>query len=224
MTRARRIIAAAVLSPALLTGCTDWAGYDLDYFWAYIPPLATMRSSVGYDPYAMPRLPPEHSVPVAGAFGAAPAPFGSAQLDSVAATLVNPFAGGASPEVLARGEALFAAQCAICHGPTGAGNGPIIGAGKFPFSLPVNGGAAVGRSDGYLYGVITVGRGLMPPYGEKLGHADRWAVVEYVRQLQRAGGAVPAAAGAAAPPAAAGGGAAAPTGVGAPDAAAGVEP
>jgi mono/diheme cytochrome c family protein len=194
LTRARRFIAAAALSPVLLGGCTDWAGYDLDYFWGYIPALATMRNSVVLDPYEMPRLPPEHSVPIAGEFGNAPGPFTQAQLDSVAATLTNPFAGGGDPTVLARGEVLYASQCAICHGPTGAGNGPIIGAGKFPFSLPVSGGTAVGRSDGYIYAIIAAGRGLMPPYGEKLGHGDRWAVVEYVRELQRAGGAAPAAA------------------------------
>ncbi len=198
MIRARRLIAAAALSPLLLAGCTDWAGYDLDYFWGNFPALATMRTSVSFDPYEMPLLPPEHSVPMAGEFGFAPAPFTQAQLDSVAATLVNPFAGGAAAGVLERGEALYAAQCSVCHGPAGAGDGQVIGGGKFPFSLPVNGGTAVSRSDGYIYGVIAVGRGLMPPYGEKLGHADRWAVVEYVRELQRAGGGPPATAPAAA--------------------------
>ncbi|HEX6925717.1 MAG TPA: c-type cytochrome [Longimicrobiaceae bacterium] len=189
MTRVRRIFAAALLSPVLLSGCTDWAGYDLDYFWGNFPALATMRPGVGYDPYEMPRLPAENSVPVASELGPPPAPFTQAQLDSVAATLVNPYAGQATPEVLARGEALFAAQCAVCHGPGGAGDGTVIGPGKFPMATPLNTGTALTRSDGYIYAVMTVGRGLMPPYGEKLGHADRWAVVEYVRSLQRGGGA-----------------------------------
>jgi mono/diheme cytochrome c family protein len=61
------------------------------------------------------------------------------------------------------------------------------------------------RSDGYLYGVIAVGRGLMPAYGEKLNHADRWALVGYMRELQRAAGATGA------PPAVAPAAAAAPT-------------
>ena len=43
-------------------------------------------------------------------------------------------------------------------------------------------------SDGYLYSIIRYGRGLMPRYGDKVyRHEDRWAVVNYVRQLQRAG-------------------------------------
>jgi hypothetical protein len=39
--------------------------------------------------------------------------------------------------------------------------------------------------------VVDVGRGMMPAYGERLTHLDRWAVVEYVRELQRRAGAVP---------------------------------
>src|SRR5690606_26836659 len=163
--------------------------------------LASTRASVSFDPYEMPRLPPEHSVPIGAEFGNASGRFTQAQLDSVGATLTNPFSGAGSAEVLARGEAMYAAQCSVCHGPAGAGDGSVVGAGRFPFSLPVSSGTAVGRSDGYLYGIIAVGRGLMPPYGEKLNHSDRWAVVEYVRELQRAGGAMPAAAPAVATPA-----------------------
>ena len=193
MTRVRRLAMAAIFSPVVLSGCTDAAGYDLDYLWGRSPALASLRTSVALDPYDAPRLPPENSVPVAGEFGPAPAPFTQAQLDSVAGTLVNPFAAGAPPEVIARGEVVYANQCAVCHGPTGNGDGSVIGAGRFPFTLPVNGPAAAIRSDGYLYGIVAVGRGLMPPYGDKLNHGDRWAVVEYMRELQRSTGATPAA-------------------------------
>jgi mono/diheme cytochrome c family protein len=40
-------------------------------------------------------------------------------------------------------------------------------------------------SDQYLYAMIRVGRGLMPEYGSRITHFDRWSVVNYVRQLQR---------------------------------------
>jgi mono/diheme cytochrome c family protein len=184
------------LSFATLSGCTDWAGYDLDTFWDKVPILSTMHRSVTYDPYEMPRLPAEHSVPFENPNGDIPGHFAQAQLDSVAATLHSPYT---TPDeaVLVRGKVVFDTQCTPCHGPEGAGNGPIIGPGKFPFALPLNGAATAGRSDGYIYGVMTVGRGLMPPYGEKITSLDRWAVVAYVRQLERQGGA--AAAPAAAP-------------------------
>lgn len=181
------------------TGCTDWAGYDLDYFWDTIPALSTMRSSVTFDPYDMPRLPAPNSVPNATGNGDVPGPFAQTQLDSAAATLTNPFAGSANPAVLARGQAVYGNQCFACHGPTGAGNGPVVGPGKFPMAPALNGAATAGRSDGYLYGVIVVGRGLMPAYGERITHNDRWAVVSYLRELQRQGGAP-----ATPPPAAAG--------------------
>jgi hypothetical protein len=44
------------------------------------------------------------------------------------------------------------------------------------------------RTDGYIYGMIRVGRGLMPPYGHQVAHFDRWNIVNYVRQLQRNAG------------------------------------
>jgi mono/diheme cytochrome c family protein len=180
------------------SGCTDWAGYDLDYLWSAFPVLSTMRSSIAYDPYDMPRLPPEGSVPLSTPNGNTPPPFAPTQLDSAAATLANPFAAGASAAVLARGQFVYNTQCSVCHGPQGAGNGTVIGPGKFPFAPPINNGA---RSDGYIYAIVTVGRGLMPAYGEKVTHTDRWAVASYVRNLS--GGAAPAAAAPApAPPAA----------------------
>jgi mono/diheme cytochrome c family protein len=171
-----------------MSGCTDWAGYDLDYLWSAFPVLSTMRRSVTYDPYDLPRLPPENSVPLATGNGNTPPPFPQASLDSAAATLRNPFAGGAGAPVLARGQFVYATQCAPCHGPQGAGNGPVVGPGKFPIAPAVNSSATAARSDGYLYAVVVVGRGLMPAYGEKITHTDRWAVVSYLRQLQAQSG------------------------------------
>ena len=193
MTRinARKARALTVVGALAVVGsaCTDWAGYDLDYFWDAIPALSTMRSSVTFDPYDMPRLPPPNSVPLSTGNGDVPPPFAQIALDSAAATLVNPLAGNADPAVLARGQQVFNTQCFSCHNTDGAGNGPVVGPGKFPMGPAINGAATAGRSDGYIYAVIAVGRGLMPAYGERVTHNDRWAVVNYVRQLQRGGGA-----------------------------------
>jgi mono/diheme cytochrome c family protein len=43
-------------------------------------------------------------------------------------------------------------------------------------------------SDAYLYAMIRVGRGLMPEYGSRISHFDRWNVINYVRQLQQQAG------------------------------------
>lgn len=178
---------AVVASAWALAGCTDWAGYDIDVAAGKVPQLATMRRSVIPDPYAMPRLPAPGTVPVTHPQGDVPAPYTATQLDSIGAVLRNPYSN--EPAVLARGRVQYATNCAVCHGPAGAGNGTVVGPGKFPFAPPVNGAATAQRSDGYIYGVIDVGRGLMPPYGSRITHADRWAIVSYVRELQRVAGA-----------------------------------
>ena len=38
--------------------------------------------------------------------------------------------------------------------------------------------------DGYLFGVITNGFGLMPAYAYPIPVADRWAIIAHVRTLQ----------------------------------------
>ncbi len=192
MTTARLLATAAGI--LALAGCTDWAGYDLDMSTGKVPQLATMRRSPIPDTYEMPRLPAEGTVPVAHPLGDVPGPYTQLQLDSAAATLVNPLQPDA--QVLARGQVQYTNSCMVCHGPAGDGKGPVVDPKKFPFAPPINGAATAGRSDGYIYAVIDVGRGLMPPYGERLSHLDRWAVVAYVRDLQRRAGAVPAPAGA----------------------------
>jgi mono/diheme cytochrome c family protein len=42
----------------------------------------------------------------------------------------------------------------------------------------------VALTDGYIYTLIRVGRGIMPAYAHQIAHYDRWHVVNYVRQLQ----------------------------------------
>ena len=204
MTTAKKLALAAFVC-TVLPACTDWAGYDIDVAGGKVPQLANMRRSVIPDPYAMPRLPAPHTVPSGSPMGDVPAHFSSAQLDSVAPTLRNPYAGGAPQAVLARGAVVFNNNCMVCHGPQGGGMGPVtqqvtVGGktfGRFPAAPAINGSLTAARSDGYIYAVLTAGRGLMPPYGERVTHGDRWAVVEYVRSLQSAAGAAPVRGGAA---------------------------
>lgn len=180
----RRAFGLLALSALGVTGCTDAAGYDLDYILSRAPFVATMRTTVAYDDHTLPRLPAPGTVPVSSPAGEVIPTFTQAQLDSVGAVLTNPVP--VSPEVLERGETLYRNQCFVCHGAQGEGNGPVVGNGRFPLGPTLVGGTAPARSDGYLYGVIRVGRGLMPAYGERSSHTDRWAMVHYIRQLQQA--------------------------------------
>jgi mono/diheme cytochrome c family protein len=173
-------VAAAVLG---LTACTDWAGYDLDKASGAVPAFSTMRDDVSPDPYQMVREPVPGTEPALHPLGDVPGRYSQTQLDSIAPLLVNPLRP--TPQVLERGRRVYESNCSVCHGTRGEGNGPVVNAQtKFPFAPALNGAATQARPDGYIYAVVDVGRNFMPPYGARITHADRWAVVTYVRQLQ----------------------------------------
>jgi mono/diheme cytochrome c family protein len=160
----------------------------------------SMRDSPSFDPYENTLMPPDGSVPFSMAnYPASPGAFnlgetdGTAmmppltQLDMVAfpekaSAYVNPVP--ATEESLARGEVMFARTCVPCHGNAGAGDGLVTQAGMLSQSLLVE--PVLSRTDGYLYGMIRVGRGLMPAYGHQITNFDRWHIVNYVRTLQAA--------------------------------------
>jgi mono/diheme cytochrome c family protein len=178
---ARRALLAVAALGAM--ACTDWAGYDLDRASGAVPAFSTMRNDITPDPYQMPREPVPGTVPTQHPLGDVPAPYTQSQLDSIAPTLTNPLPR--TPQVLARGKLQYERNCTVCHGALGDGQGSVINAQtKFPFAPALNAGPTQGRSDGYLYAVIDAGRNLMPPYGSRITHLDRWAIVHYVRQLQ----------------------------------------
>jgi mono/diheme cytochrome c family protein len=178
----RSALGVLALGTLPLSGCTDWAGYDLDYLWGYIPALSTLRGSVAYDPYELPRLPAENTIPVASPEGISLPDFPQTALDSAAATLSNPLQP--TPEVLSVGKRLYLNQCAMCHGANGGGNGTVVGPGKFPFAPAINGQAGTPRPVEYVFAIITTGRGLMPPQGYKLSYPEQWALATYVEYLQ----------------------------------------
>lgn len=88
--------------------------------------------------------------------------------------------------MLERGRHLYETYCVVCHGGFGSGTGVTVQYGQAP---PANYHSDRLRqaTDGYIYQVITEGKGLMGPYGPSIKPEDRWKVVAYVRALQRAG-------------------------------------
>jgi len=181
--RSIRLSIGAIATSIILTGCGDVGPMTLlDDALAAIPWFSSMRESVSYDRYEMPRLPVEGTVPMHSPGGEVPAPFTTADLDDVAAALENPLPRDSA--VLFRGERGYRAHCAVCHADDGSGVGPVVAPDKFPMPMPLTGSSTRGRTDGYIYGVIRVGRGFMPPYADRIPHEDRWAIVHYVRELQ----------------------------------------
>jgi putative copper export protein/mono/diheme cytochrome c family protein len=84
------------------------------------------------------------------------------------------------------GRDVFAANCAICHGVEGRGDGVL--AGQLPVR-PADLTAAHlwGHRDGELFWWISSGRPApdgapaMPPFAATLSAADRWSVIDFVR-------------------------------------------
>lgn len=185
--RARMGVLAAAVLALVSGGCTQ-----VDDAWAAIPFLSMLRDAPSYDPYEMTRPAPPHSVPFEAPMGEVLPPIvpTDAGLRAFAAEHANPVAVDSAS--LARGQAMYERYCLVCHGPEGMGRqtGPVTATGAYPaIAPPVASGTAVALSDGYIYGITRVGRGLMPPYGDRITHTDRWHIVNYIRSLQGAGGA-----------------------------------
>lgn len=86
--------------------------------------------------------------------------------------------------VLERGQKLFDTYCAVCHGTKGDGAGFIVP--KFPQPPPLFSDKVTQWPDGRIFHVMTRGQNLMPSYASQMTADERWAVVHYVRVLQRA--------------------------------------
>ncbi|MBI5283065.1 MAG: cytochrome c [Candidatus Solibacter usitatus] len=89
-------------------------------------------------------------------------------------------------EVLLRGQNKFNVYCSPCHDRTGSGRG-IVPAKATWIPGNMHDERVVNFVDGEIFHVITMGRRSMPGYRFQIQEKDRWAIVAYVRALQRAG-------------------------------------
>lgn len=87
--------------------------------------------------------------------------------------------------LMARGKERFTIYCAPCHGALGDGNGITkqYGMGATP---SYHDDRLRQMAEGEIFNTITHGKNNMLPYADKLKPADRWAVIFYLRALQRA--------------------------------------
>jgi mono/diheme cytochrome c family protein len=88
-------------------------------------------------------------------------------------------------ELLARGRERFTVFCSPCHSAVGDGNGiatkyGMLKAGNFHEPRLVQ------MTDGELFQTVTKGKNQMPSYASQVPGPDRWAIIAYVRALQRA--------------------------------------
>jgi mono/diheme cytochrome c family protein len=93
--------------------------------------------------------------------------------------------------LLARGRERFNIHCAACHGLSGNGNGPVhlraeqLQEGTWTPPTDLTSEVVRGRPNGHIFNTITNGIRNMSAYGPQIDVPDRWAIVAYVRALQR---------------------------------------
>jgi mono/diheme cytochrome c family protein len=121
-------------------------------------------------------------MPVAGTVSRNPLPYMIGEQKD-AAGLGNPLPR--TKEVLNRGRRLFNDHCSVCHGVLGDGQPTLTAAyGAKPANLSAQN--IVDLPDGEMYDVVMRGKNAMPSYAADLSQEERWAVLDYVRALQRA--------------------------------------
>ncbi len=168
-------LSLAALGALLLAGLAGCRGTEIEDAIDQVDWFANMRDQPALEPFEEPaRMPPEGVVAVG-----AGVPLGTLpdDYDDVPSPVPS------SPPSLERGKEQYDIFCSVCHGPEGRGDGNIEG--PFPRGLinQLDTDRARELTDGYIFGMIAVGRGLMPNY-RRIPQQDRWHTVNYVRQLQ----------------------------------------
>jgi mono/diheme cytochrome c family protein len=87
-------------------------------------------------------------------------------------------------DLMERGKQRFNINCAICHGPTAAGNGMTKQYGLATV-VSLQEEKYRNMADGEIFDTITHGKSTMLAYGPNVSVTDRWAIIAYLRALQR---------------------------------------
>jgi len=97
-----------------------------------------------------------------------------------------------SPEVVEKGKDLYTKFCVHCHGDKGDADGILITNGKFPpppsylTGVSSMGGTMLELQEGKMYHTITYGRNLMGSHASQLNADERWTIIHYIKELQKA--------------------------------------
>jgi mono/diheme cytochrome c family protein len=89
-----------------------------------------------------------------------------------------------TPELMARGQQRFNINCAVCHGAAAAGDG-IVKQYGLATVVSLQQERIRAMADGEIFDTITHGKNTMMAYGPRVPVADRWAIISYLRALQR---------------------------------------
>ena len=100
--------------------------------------------------------------------------------------LKNPYTQ--TPEILKEGEAAYITKCAVCHGKTGNGDGPLIiradgTDGAFKAVPPTYTDRLKTLKDGEIFHSITYGKGMMGAHASQVSPDLRWKIICYIKKL-----------------------------------------
>ena len=177
-------------------------GIDIDAMRHAAQATPAPRPSIGAGAELNAALPPDLADPArrrtrtpAGAFLTLRADPANAALsdDDVWSLVAWAWLKDVKPVALARGQTLYARDCAACHGPDGRGKGPagvnLPGMAKMDPAMPkgpsdfTGAGAMLAASDALLQGKLLrggMGTG-MPEFGSLYSDEEQWAMIAYLR-------------------------------------------
>jgi hypothetical protein len=102
--------------------------------------------------------------------------------DSVVKNMQNPLP--VNEETISFGKAKFNTYCSPCHGYFAKGDGRLRG--QFPNPPSLHTDKLRNWNDANIYHVIVNGQNSMPSYAKQISRDERWAIIHYIRVLQRA--------------------------------------
>lgn len=118
--------------------------------------------------------------PVAGTIkrGFTPYKIVKDSLNYAATTLKSPLV--VDDVVLAQGEVLYKRYCMHCHGAEGKGDGAV--SEKFNGIANLAAGRVKDVSEGHIFHVITMGKGMMLSHASQVTQDERWKIAHYVKE------------------------------------------
>ncbi|MCX7907977.1 MAG: DUF3341 domain-containing protein [Ignavibacteria bacterium] len=171
------LIVVAILTSAI--------GYLFNNVILYLPPFDFMMNQHKLNPqeastFFNDGFGMRKPVPGTVARGEAFYPF-KGKPDEAGTKLINPLLP--SKENLELGKSKYNTFCSPCHGWRGEGDSRLNG--QFPNPPSLHSEKVRNWSDGRIYHVIVEGQNIMPSYSKQLTEKERWAIVLYIRALQR---------------------------------------
>jgi Cytochrome C oxidase, cbb3-type, subunit III len=84
---------------------------------------------------------------------------------------------------------LYLVNCGICHGPKLDGQGPLFTSGAFG-ATPKNfmDNEVKKMPEGTMFQSVTYGKGQMGSYASQLSPKQRWMIISYIKEKQKAAG------------------------------------